>query len=73
MMVWGGGINDSYGWEVAVLHKLRELSDGLSVVEVKVNYDRYLADHSPRFIIHVVLFNWTVVEFSIYHLGHQIK
>ena len=66
-----GKINDNYGWEVTVFHKLRETSDGVIFFDGKINWDRYLADHSPRFEIHVVIFNYTIIEINIYYLHHR--
>jgi len=66
-----GKINDNYGWEVTVFHKLREASDGVIFFDGKINWDRYLADHSPRFEIHIVIFNYTIIEINIYYLHHR--
>ena len=67
----GGKVNDDYGWELTVLHKIRNVSDGVSFFDMNVNWDRYLADHSPRAELHVVLFNYTIIEVDIYYLHHR--
>ena len=67
----GGKISRDYGWEITVFHKIRDAADGVSFFNVKINWDRYLADHSPRFEFHIVLLNWTVVEINIYYLYHR--
>jgi len=67
----GGKVNDDYGWEVSVFHKIRNFSDGVSFFHMKVNWDRYIADHSPRFESHVVLFNYSIIEINIYYLHHR--
>jgi len=61
----GGKVSSDYGWEITVFHKIRDISDGVSIFDVKVNFDRYLADHSPRFEFHIVLLNYTIVEINI--------
>lgn len=53
-----------------MFHKLRELSDGLSVAEFRVNYDKYVGDHTPRFEIFFVLFNHVIADFSVYNIYH---
>ena len=67
----GGKLNSDYGWELTFLHKIRNVSDGVTFLEKKLNWDRYLADHSPRFEFHVVMFNWTIIEFNVFYLHHR--
>jgi len=71
MINWGRKINEDYAWEFSGLHKLREFSDGLSIFEFRCNWDRYLADHTPRLEISLVILNFMVFEFNIYYLWHQ--
>lgn len=71
MKTIGGKISSDYGWEITVFHKIRDSADGVSFFEMKINWDRYPADHSPRFEFHIVLLNFTVVEINIYHLYHR--
>ena len=59
-----------FAWELSMFHKLRELSDGMSFFEFKVNYDKYVGDHTPRFDIFLVTFNYTILDFSIYNVYH---
>jgi hypothetical protein len=63
--------NSKFAWELCMFHKLREWSDGLSLFECKVNYDKYVGDHTPRFEIFLVLFNYTILDFSIYNIYHE--
>lgn len=67
----GGKLNENYGWEITVFHKLRESSDGMIFFDLKINWDRYLADHSPRFEIHLVTVNYTIIEINFYYLHHE--
>lgn len=67
----GGQLNSDYGWEITLFHKIRNMSDGVSIFDFKINLDRYLADHSPRFEFHLVCFNYTLFEINIYYLHHR--
>lgn len=58
----GGKVNDDYGLEITVFHKIRNFSDGVSFFKMKANWDRYIADHSPRVELNVVLFNYTLLS-----------
>ena len=71
MILAGSKINKDYGWEVALFHKLRDFSDGITFWKAKINWDRYYADHSPRFGIHIVLLNYTLIEVNVYYLHHR--
>ena len=71
MKTIGGKIGSDYGWEVTTLHKVRQASDGVLFFEGKINWDRYLADHSPRFELHLIVLNHTVIEINIFHLHHR--
>ncbi len=71
MIMLGGKLNSNYGWEIALFHKIRPFSDGISIFTLKINIDRYLADHSPRFEFHFILINHTIIEFNVYYLHHR--
>lgn len=71
MKTIGGKFSGDYGWEVTVFHKPRETSDGVIFLDAKINWDRYLSDHSPRFEVHLILFNYTIIEINIYYLHHR--
>jgi len=68
---WSGKINKDYGWEFCAGHFYRSLEDGLSVFDFQFIWDRYLADHSPRLQIMLVILNYKIFEFSIYYLHHR--
>ena len=71
-MIWfGSKIDKDYGWEFVAFHKNRSFDDGLSFIRFEINWDRYLADHTPRFEIRLELFNYTIFDFSIYYLWHR--
>lgn len=71
MYTIGKKTTDNYGFEITVFHKLREFSDGISFFEGKINWDRYESDHSPKFELFLMLFNYTIVELNIYYLHHR--
>lgn len=71
MIFFGGKINKDYGWEISGLHKLRNLNDGISFIELLISWDRYLGDHTPRFEIMFMLLNYKILEFNIYYLHHR--
>lgn len=73
MITASGSINQHYGWEITVFHKIRHTSDGIIFFDGKINWDRYLADHSPRFEMRLVIFNYTIIEINIYYLHHRTE
>ena len=48
----------------------RDLGDGLTFIEFNVNLDLGEFDHSPRFSIHLNVFNLTIFELDIYNSLH---
>jgi hypothetical protein len=67
----GGNINDDYGWELTLFHKIRNSSDGIIFFDQKLNWDRYIADHSPKLELHLIILNYTIIELNIYYLHHR--
>lgn len=72
MVVVARRLGPKFGWELALFHKLRDFSDGLTFLNLRFDWDRYLADHSPRFVFHLVVLNFTLCEFSVYYLHHRV-
>ncbi len=73
-MIWlSHKINKSYGWELVLFNKNRKISDGLTIFNLNINWDRFLEDHSPKFIFELILFNIEIIEFNIYYLCHRQK
>ncbi len=71
MIIRGDKIGNDYGWEITLFHKLRKFSDGVTFFEAKINWNRYKGDHSPRFEVHIILLNITLIEANIYYLHHR--
>ncbi len=64
-------LTNNYGFELTVLDRIRKAEDGVSFIEFKVNWDRYLSDHSPSFQAYILLINYIVFEVNIYYLHHR--
>jgi hypothetical protein len=60
-----------YAWELNLFHQYRDLSDGLDAFDFKCIWDRYIADHTPRFELSLVLFNYVIFEFTTYNIYHE--
>ena len=71
MVLLGKKLTTDYGIELALFHKIRKFSDGMIFAEFKINWDRYLNDHTPRFEFHVIVLNYTIIEMNIYYLHHR--
>ena len=71
MFSGSGKINIDYGWEIVLFKQIRDFPDGITFFEEKLNWDRYSGDHSPKVEAHLVLFNFTIIEFNIYYLHHR--
>lgn len=72
MLFWfHGKINKNYGWEFCGGHFYRSFKDGLDAFNFQFIWDRYLADHSPRLQIMLVILNYKIFEFGIYYLHHR--
>jgi hypothetical protein len=65
-----GIIDNNYGWELELFRKNRELKDGFTTIDLKINFDQYVADHNPRFEFSLTLFNFNIFDFSIYNVWH---
>ena len=71
-MIWyGKDINKDYAWEISALHKIRDFKDGISFIDFDINWDRYLADHTPAFNFSLEILNYKIFEFNIYYQRHR--
>ncbi len=68
---WSFLINKDYGFELALFNKIRKFKDGLSFFSLVVNWDRYIADHSPRLEFNLLFLNWMIIEINIYNIHHR--
>ena len=58
-------------YEIDLFRKIRNFSDGIDFLDFRINLDLYDGDHKPSFIMHLIILNWTILEFSIYNIYHQ--
>jgi len=62
-----------YGWELVLFHKIRAWDDGLSLFDFTLDMSWYKSDHRPSYGVHLVIWNITIVEFTIYNVDHAIE
>lgn len=60
-----------YAWELTFLNTPRAWKDGLTVFDFRINWDRYLYDHSPRFEFDLTLLNVNLIQFSYFFRYHR--
>ena len=66
-------------WELLLIHKLREFSDGITFFELKVNTDFYeqtatcMASHNPQLTFNLVILNYTIFDFTIYSTVPRVQ
>lgn len=66
-------------WELLLIHKLREFSDGITFFELKVNTDfhedinTHVTSHNPQLIFNLVILNYTIFDFTIYSTVPQVE
>lgn len=63
-------ISKNYAFELALFLHIRYSNDGVTFFDFTNNWDRYEADHNPKFISHLAILNWTIFELSIYNINH---
>jgi len=44
-------------WEMQLFANIRDLSDGLKIFNLNINYDRYVSEHTPSFQIELTILN----------------
>lgn len=59
-----------FAWELVLFHKIRDWSDGVTWFEFVYNVDRFVADHNPKYDLHLIIANITIFEFNIYNVYH---
>ena len=69
---FGTNINRYYSIDIALLYKIRELSDGLTFIDFSFEWDRYKADHKPSLEAQFVLLNFVIFTVVIYRKSHCI-
>jgi hypothetical protein len=44
-------------WETQLFARVRDWSDGITFFEFKINFDRYVGEHSPSFQLELTILN----------------
>ena len=71
MILFSGRSKNNVGGELLALRKDKNFSEGLSLVDFKVNILRGdFTLHTPIFQLYIELFNVTLLEFSIVKVEH---
>ena len=70
MFLFSWKLSKNYALEISGCHRIRDLKDGLDLTEFHVVWDRYKADHNPRFHVILVILNFVIFEFEIYNVNH---
>jgi hypothetical protein len=71
-MRFAGGfkIRKNSAIEWAFFNKIRQLSDGITFFEFKINLDLFKGDHNPKLGIELLLLNWMIMEINFYNPNH---
>lgn len=72
-IVFSSAISKNYAWELSLINPIRSVEDGVTGLEVVLNYDRYKGDHNPKFEFKVTLLNVMLVEFNVYNRNHEVQ
>ena len=55
--VYFGKLGKKYFWETQLFAVIRDFSDGLTIFNININWDRFESYHSPSFQIEFTIFN----------------
>ena len=70
MFHWSLKLSKNYALDLSCLHIIRELNDGLTYFEAKINYDKYIGDHNPSITIILIILNLKIFEINTYNVNH---
>lgn len=70
MICWHGLVNKNFAWELTFAHKIRYFKDGISFLDLSISASWFLGDHQPSFGLHLIILNWTILEFRVYNIKH---
>lgn len=63
-------LTKKYALEIDLFRFIRQFKDGIDFGEFKLSIDFFKADHNPKFIFMVVLFNFKLIEITFYNVNH---
>jgi hypothetical protein len=69
-MLIGSKIGKNFAWELDMLCRLRDFSDGIDWFHFTIESDWYEGDHKPSFNMMLVIMNFKIFEFGIYNIHH---
>jgi len=64
-------VKKKFTWDLILFYKVRNFKDGITFLEFICNLDLYKGDHKPEFKLHIIILNWTIIEFNIYNIYHK--
>lgn len=62
-------ITKRYYFALTMFMKVRDYSDGIDFVEFETSLDLYEMEHNPKFVIRLMLINFTIFELEFYRDG----
>jgi len=70
MIGCGIKLGRDYAIDLTFLYCSRCITDGLTALELQVNFDWFKGDHNPQFQISLTVLNMTLVDVRIYNVHH---
>ena len=67
---FGFNISKNYAIDLGLLYFYRKPEDGISFVDLQINWDRYEGDHKPSFEVMFAICNFVIIDFTIYNIHH---
>lgn len=63
-------INPDYALEVYGLYLCRHLKDGLTPLNLDIDFSWYRGDHNPQFSVQLMVMNFMLLDFRVYNVHH---
>jgi len=57
-------------FEMDWFKKIRLVSDGIDIINIKFDIDFYMGDHTPRINFMICVINFKLIEMSLYNTYH---
>jgi hypothetical protein len=67
---FGFNLSKNYAVDIGVLYFYRSLEDGISILDLTVDYSTYESDHNPSFEIRLAICNFVLLDLTIYNRSH---
>jgi hypothetical protein len=71
MISFSWKVSKNFAIDLCFLYKFRNFTDGVSAVDLNLNWDRYKGDHKPSFEFQLVFINFMIFDFSFYNVNHE--